>query len=236
MDYYSGQRCDSVIAVSDHVENRLSSLYNISGENIEQITPGLDTNVFYPRNKTSELTNSDRFTLLFVGRIEQIKGLDLLLKTLSSFDTNDIELVIAGEGSDTKRLASLSEEFGISDITYFVGRVPHEQLPVLYSDSDLLVLPSEYESLSFVVREAMACGLPALCSDVGGISTSVSHEENGFLVERTSDSFQKVIKHLIENPERLNQLGENAETAAREWSWDANAHKTELLYREIVDI
>ena len=235
MDYYAGQRSDRVIAVSNHVQNRLTTFYNIPENKTVQITPGLDTNIFYPRSESTELTHPDYFTLLFVGRIEPIKGLNLLLKVLSDINNEKIELLIVGEGSDEERLRSLSKSLGIQEKVNFLGQVAHEQLPVLYSDSDLFVLPSEYESLSFVVREAMACGLPALCSDVGGISTSVTHRNNGYLVDRTPESFKEVIEQLMVNDELLSKLGKNAATSAQEWSWDENAKQTEKLYEELIE-
>ncbi|TKX86043.1 glycosyltransferase family 1 protein [Halorubrum sp. SS5] len=234
MDYYSGRHSDNVIAVSDHVQNRLSEFYNIKKGNIRQITPGLDTGIFYPRKEDSNMTNSESFTLLFVGRVEPIKGLDLIIRSLSKMDNDNIELIIAGEGSDVQRLQSLIKSLEIQNNVSFVGRVPHEKLPILYSDSDLFVLPSEYESLSFVVREAMACGLPALCADVGGISTSVTHGENGYLVERTPESFIRVIDQLLDNSKLLTELEKNAAMSAKEWSWDKNAKKTEALYKQLV--
>ena len=236
LDYYAGQRCNAVIAVSDHVADRLSNFYNINQDNISQITPGLDTRIFYPRRtKNAEYTDPECFTLLFVGRIEPIKGIDILIKSLEKIcDRANIELIIVGKGSDEKRLRSLAESYDVEDTIKFVGQIEHEQLPVLYSNSDLLVLPSEYESLSFVVREAMACGLPTLCADVGGISTSVTHENNGYLVDRTPASFKHALKNLMQNPERVKELGRNAASSAQNWSWDMNAQETETLYKKLV--
>jgi glycosyltransferase involved in cell wall biosynthesis len=234
MDFYSGHHADKVIAVSNHVEERLIDKYRIPSGDIEQITPGLDTSVFYPRTGDSKYIDGDKFTLLFVGRIEPIKGLDLVLEAISELGTNNIELVVVGEGDDVPRLQSLSKSIGIEDMVEFVGRIDHENLPEVYSSSDLLVLPSEYESLSFVVREAMACGLPALCADVGGVSTSVTHDETGFLVSREAQSFRNAISEMLSDPEKLNRMSRKAAETAKDWSWTQNARDTVDLYRQVI--
>ena len=117
-------------------------------------------------------------TLLFVGRIEPLKGLELLIRATAELDgVAPVRLMVIGGGREgdpeVERMRALVNDLGIEGSVDFVGRVDHEELPFYYNAADVCVVPSFYESFGLAALESMACGTPVVATRVGGLSTIV---------------------------------------------------------------
>ena len=145
--------------------------------------------------------------ILFVGRIEPLKGIDILISAAAQLheDENFRVLIVGGDTRAEAELATLralAERLDIDHHISFVGAVPHEDLPMYYNAADVCVVPSYYESFGLVAVEAMACGVPVVASRVGGLTSTVSDGETGYLIPwRCPEPFAERLELLLDNDE-----------------------------------
>ena len=221
---------DSLV-VSTHIEkDDISKLYQVNGTPIEVIPPGVNTNLFQPTDThiaRQKLNLPDRRTILYVGRIEPLKGLDILLRAIALLnDGAGANLIIVGgsleKDAELERLNALANNLGINDIVTFTGSVDQEHLPNYYGAADVFVLPSWYESFGLAALEAMSCGTPVVVSRVGGLTTFVEHGKTGYLVPwRCPEAFARSLEMLLESPPLRKAMGSAARNKAQSLSWTA---------------
>ena len=150
--------------------------YDAKSSAIKIVTPGINSDLFYPEFRERKKIKKDVLKIIFVGRLEPLKGLITIIKSLSELNDLDISVNIFGGDvviGETERLMNLSSDFGVRNKINFLGPVNRESLPNLYRKHDLLVMPSFYESFGLSILEAQSSGLPVIASNVGGISTIV---------------------------------------------------------------
>lgn len=167
----------------------------------------IDLDKFCPKEKIKlrKKIKWDKFTVLFVGRLIETKGIKLLLKLLPKLNKK-IQLVIIGTGPLTNEIKRAKKEF--LNLKY-LGGVNNNDLPTYYSAADLVVVPSLVdEGFGFVVMESLACGTPVLASKKGGLVDAVS-PKTGRLVEPNAQNFKEAIEHLFNNPDEINYLKSN---------------------------
>lgn len=233
------------LVVSTHIErDDISKLYEVNGAHIEVIPPGVDTTLFSPtdaRAARQELNLPDKRTILYVGRIEPLKGLDILLRAVSLLrEEEENRLLIIGGSLENDpellRLKSLATELDISDIVTFTGAVSQERLPAYYSAADIFVLPSWYESFGLAALEAMSCGTPVVVSRVGGLTTFIEHGKTGYLVPwRCPEAFAGSMETLLENPSLRQAMGRAARRKAARLSWAAMANSALACYHNVMN-
>ena len=198
----------------------------------EEVTSGLSL-----RDEHPELR--DKKIVLFLSRLDPIKGLDILIEALGKLadSRDDFVLVVAGGGDRDyeKELASLVNSHGLGDRTVFVGMVAgHDKWSVLF-DSDLFVLPSHHENFPMAVVEAMAAGLPVVVSDRVKIHQEVTDAGAGVVTGVDPAQVATAVGSLLSDDERRLRMGELAETLARErLSWEQAARNTVREYEAIV--
>jgi D-inositol-3-phosphate glycosyltransferase len=178
----------------------------------------------------------DERIVLFVGRIEPLKGVDILINAAASIDS-DIDctvLIVGGDESShvqVERLRELARRRGIEERVAFVGAVGHETLPLYYSAADVCVVPSHYESFGLVAVEAMASGTPVVASRVGGLTGTVRDGETGYLIPwLCPEPFAERIELLLENEPLRRNLGEAAREAVGRYRWESVAGAVLDLY------
>ena len=190
---------DLIISSSAEEKQNLISEYEISPQNIKVIYPGVNQKIFYPSNRNAVFEesgfSSDSKILLYVGRVEPIKGLMSLIEAFAllhksqSFLRGKLKLIVIGGGRsgpelsnnrEACRVKAAVEAFGLNDRIVFLGSKKQESLREFYSAADVLVVPSLYESFGLVVVEALACGTPVLVSHVGKMKSIVKEGKNGF--------------------------------------------------------
>jgi D-inositol-3-phosphate glycosyltransferase len=231
---------DRIVAASADEQSHLVNLYQANPRLVEIIPCGVNTKLFRPLDRPAardQLGLSGSFTLLFVGRMDPLKGADILLAAAAQLAPRIPELrvvVVGGDAapeSEETRVRELACRLGLEGIVRFEGAVPQGQLPFYYSAADLCVVPSYYESFGLVAVEALACGTPVVASRVGGLPVVVKSGENGLLVaERSPEAFAASIGTLYEDRERLAALAATARRSVGHLNWNAIARRICAVY------
>ena len=222
------ESADFIIALSTTESIDIRDMYQISQKKIIVFPPGVDLVSFSPVNKSlakQKLSMKNEKNVLFVGRIDPIKGIEILLEMAKILKAKfQYKLLIVGGGSiNSKELIELKTKIDINCLSNYVeliGSVPHQQLKFFYSAVDVFVLTSFYESLGFVLLESMACATPVVASNVGGIPTIVQDSVNGFLIDgNNAESFAEKVGELLGNNNLSNKMGLEGLKKARSMSW-----------------
>ena len=230
---------DGVIVSTEEERQDIVRYYGARRGDVEVIPAGVNLEMFQPVDRaqaraalSDELgLRDDERIILYVGRIEPLKGIDILLRALPMLECDDPvrALIVGGNpGNDAEleRLKSLASELGIADAVTFTGSVPQSSLPAYYSAADVFTLPSHSESFGLAPLEAMACRVPVVVSRVGGLKTFVTSGENGYLVPwRCPESFAQRFDTLLANPELRDAMGKAARVRALSMGWGATAER-----------
>jgi 1,2-diacylglycerol 3-alpha-glucosyltransferase len=182
------------------------------------ISCGVDTHRFEPAFQTSRQNwlqkyhlNSEKPVILFVGRVDAEKKIDVLIQAIKLRNKNDIQFAIAGSGAHRKQLENLVNQFGLSDQVKFLGFIPDEDLPALLNSIDIFTMPSEAELLSIASLEAMACGKPLLLARARALPELIHNGKNGCLFDPGSsqDAAQK-IDYLLAQKDHWAKMGKES--------------------------
>ncbi|UNP75909.1 glycosyltransferase family 1 protein [Bacillus nitratireducens] len=196
---------------------------------------GVDCTLFHPTyNKDlfrKKYNITAKYILSYVGRLAPEKDIDTLqtLIQTTNKERDDIHWLIAGDGPLAK---GLHENVPKTNIT-FTGYLQGANLAEAYASSDLMVFPSATETFGNVVLESLACGTPVIGANSGGVKNIIIDEKTGFLCEpKNEDSFLSSIYSLLNNEERLKQMGVAASSYAKSQSWDEIFHSLFNQYEE----
>lgn len=238
---------DVLIASTDQELEQLACLYGAAHDRLKTLHPGVDHGVFRPLPKAAsraELGLGDEAVMLFVGRIQRLKGVDLAISALEQLVPaldRDATLLVVGGASGTNgdeeidRLRALAGTLGIADKVRFVGPQPHDRLPLYYSASDVVTVCSYSESFGFAALEAHACGVPVVGTPVGGLSHVVHEGFSGFLVDSRDPSvFAARLKTLLADHHLHSAFSREAVRSASSFSWDRSAEAFLELYECLV--
>ena len=236
-------RSEAVVVSDQHEVEALVSLYDAPRDRIRVIPCGVDASLFYPRDRgeaRNQLGLDGRGVLLFVGRFDPLKGLDVLLHVIAAMDEPAPQLLIVGgdpaDHAEGRRLAALTSRLGLDERVRFEGAVPQERLPLYYNAADALVMPSYYESFGLAALESMACGTPVVAARVGGLASLVRDWDTGCLVTgHCPDTFAQRLEAILGHPDLRETMGQAARKYARELTWGAVARELLGLYRELLD-
>ena len=234
---------DAIITASGHEHDLLERYYDADPARMVSIPCGIDTDLFRPRDRDEcrrELgIELDRPVLLWVGRLEKLKGVDILIDAVAQLEDPEVLLLVVGgdeHGQELRReLEEQAREAGIEGSVRFTGAVPHEDLPAWYSAADVCAVPSYYESFGLVAVEAMACGTPVVASRVGGLVSTVTDGVNGYLIPwRCPEPFAEKLEVLIRNPELRANFARSARESVERFRWDDIARRMESLYEDVI--
>jgi D-inositol-3-phosphate glycosyltransferase len=230
---------DRLIAATPLEKAQMSWLYGADADKISVVPAGVDLSLFRPiphAEAKAKLGGSlQHKMLLFVGRIQPLKGIDTLMRAMKrvtgqypGWKDNLCVCIIGGdpkpdselERLEFERLKRLCTDLGIGDLVTFLGAKDQDTLVYYYSAAEMVVMPSHYESFGMVALEAMACGTPVIGSDVGGLSFSIEDGFNGYLVPgRDPDALADKIALLLKHPNLRDQLGEQAIRWSERYAW-----------------
>jgi D-inositol-3-phosphate glycosyltransferase len=222
------QSADSIVAFSQHERDAMIRLYDAPGQKIEVIPCGVDAELFQPSDQElakRKLGLQNSKVVLYVGRLEPLKGVDILLRAMAQLEQGDqVKTLIVGgnldEDPEMDRLKSLSHELGISTQVSFLGRLDQRELPTYYNAADICVVPSYYESFGLVALEAMACGTPVIASRVGGLPTIVKDGFTGYLIPwRCPEPLTDGLDVLLGSPTIRKAMGEASRKVALTMRW-----------------
>jgi len=242
---------DALIAATPAEKDQLVRLYDADPAQINVISPGVDTERFHPipaaYAKEHIEIPSDHRMILFVGRIEPLKGIDHLLKAIARVVEQHPELreglcvsIIGGdpnsirEDDEMMRLQELRKRLGIRGVVTFLGSKNQDTLQYYYAAAEMVVMPSDYESFGMVALEAMACGTPVIASDVGGLAFLVKHERTGYRIPaRDTEALADKITHLLTNEVERRRIGQRAACWAETYAWPNIADRIEGVYQSL---
>jgi len=232
---------DKVLSVSEDLKLHIVNL-GINENNVIVVPNGVDTEKFKPAGKENarKLLNLplDKNIILFVGALRSIKGVDYLIEAAKNFVDSNTELYLVGRDDGLKKsLKKMAQDFKITDFIKFIGPVNHEDIPLWISASDILVLPSLSEGRPNVVLEALACEVPVVATDVGGIPELIINGETGYLVPAKNplELSEKVNKLLGDENQRekMGKFGRKS-IIQRGLTWEAHAKKTVDIYSKLL--
>jgi len=248
------QDADRVIAATPVEEAQLQWLYRADVGKVTVVPPGVDLNLFYPRPRAEAKArlgvNPDYQLLLFVGRIEPLKGLETLLRAMAllrargvcdftkmclSIVGGDPDETAAQKNAEMERLKALREELGVADMVTFLGKQDQDALPDYYAAAEVVIMPSHYESFGMVALEAMACGIPVIASEVGGLAVLVRDGETGFHVpDQDPGALADRICQIITDPLMQREFGEQAARYAQGYAWPLITEKIVAVYEAVL--
>lgn len=239
-------RCSDLILASTPGESdQLAGLYDAEPGRVEVVPPGVDHRTFSAGDGEQAKTNlglSGRRVLLFAGRVQPLKGLDLAVRTLAQLADPDTILLIVGgpsgpDGPDElERIRDLVEDLGVGAQVRFVRPQPHVRLAEYYRAADVCLVPSRSESFGLVALEAAACGTPVVASAVGGLRSLVDDGVTGFLVDaRDPAAFAAPVATLLADADRAATMSAAAESRSMRYSWDMTAVRLRRLYADLAD-
>jgi len=243
---------DQIVAATPAEERQLVEYYGADRRKITIIPPGVDTELFHPHSPEEAklrlgVTPCDRM-LLFVGRIEPLKGLDTLIRAIACLNLSGLKepvrlAIIGGEPeaspdemtAEMARVQALCDELCVGKLVVFLGKRSQDTLPYYYSSAEALVMPSHYESFGMVALEAMACGTPVVASQVGGLAYLVRNGETGYTVpDGDSDALCNCLTGLLGDVQLRWTLGRQAAEYAQNYSWEKIAAQIVEVYQELV--
>jgi D-inositol-3-phosphate glycosyltransferase len=248
------READQIVAATPAELAQLQWLYRADTSKVTVIPPGVDLSTFYPRPAAEAKARIGVAThqklLLFVGRIEPLKGVETLFKAVALLRQHGVceceELcvaIIGGDPSDApvvanvemERLKAMRQELGIADLVTFLGARDQDALPDYYAAAEAVIMPSHYESFGMVALEAMACGTPVIASEVGGLAFLVKDGETGFHVpDRDPELLMQRICEILTDPDLRHELGQAAAQHAQGYGWEVIAGKIVGVYEAVL--
>ena len=236
--------CTDTVCVSCSEEERqVRRLHGDPPGRIEIVPPGVDHAFFAPgdrRGARRALGWDTRPVVLFVGRIQPLKGLDVAVGALAELSRRDARLVVVGGASgssgdaEVARVRDQARALGVADRVELIAPQPHHLLSTYYRAADVVVVPSRSESFGLVALEAAACGIPVVASAVGGLLTLVDHGRTGFLVpERDPIEFARDIDRLLSDPVLAAEMGAAAAHRSRRYTWSLAAARLRRAYADL---
>ena len=241
---------DRILAPTPVEAAHLVGLYGADPDRIRIVPPGVDRTIFVPRPKNAAKANlhlSDERLLLFVGRLQPLKGPDLAIRALAEAiarapeQMRDVVLAVvggptgAGSGeAQVARLMNLAATAGVGDRVVFFPPQPHERLAEFYSAAEAVLVPSRSESFGLVALESQSCGTPVIAAAVGGLRYSVPDGVGGVLVDgHEPGGYADAVLRLLADPELSSRLSVGAREHAAGFSWEATAGEIGRVYREL---
>lgn len=243
---------DRIVAATEVDKSHMLDAYAANPRKIAVIPGGVNLDLFAAGDRQharQRLGLGPEPTLLFVGRIQRLKGIDILIRAAAELrrDVGRLRVLVVGGSNDAsgqrpseeiremERLRAEVAEFGLEDVVQFVGAVEQVELADYYRAADVTVMPSTYESFGLVAVESMACGTPVVASRVGGLATIVRDGENGALIPwRDPRLFADRIRPILTDASHAAKLRRGALETAATFGWDAAAERTLSVYDNLL--
>lgn len=236
---------DALVGCTQSEREDMERLYARTAPDYEVIPPGVDTSLFRRHDKQTCRNllkiDGDR-VILFVGRLDRIKGLDVLFRSvvqLRQVLPYRLRVLVVGEGVQAggppaPNYRRMAAKMGLASVVDFRGLAPPEELPLYYSAADVCAVPSSYESFGTAALESMACQTPVVAFRVGGLATTVQDGRTGFLAAPgQAEDFAARLRTALECRD-LDIMGRRARLFAHRFSWDDTVMRTQQLYEAVI--
>ncbi|MDQ6920218.1 MAG: glycosyltransferase [Candidatus Dormibacteraeota bacterium] len=231
-------RCADLLVVSTTAEgDELRQAYNVRPERVAVVTPGVDLLAFQPQPRSLArllVGHPGERLFVFVGRLERLKGVDLILRALARITAEgrhqDVRLLVLGEDSgaggvsEKARLQALARELGVAGRVDFLGSVAQPRLAAYYAAAEAALMPSYNESFGLAGLEAQASGTAVVAGRGAGLASVLRDGVTGFLVDRQDPGlYAGFMRRLLEEPGLSERLGRNGRRLAERFSWRRTA-------------
>jgi D-inositol-3-phosphate glycosyltransferase len=240
-----------LVANTDEEARQLTDLYGADSARVVTVNPGVDLSLFRRGSAAAARRRlglpADAVVLMFAGRIQPLKGPDVVLRAAAQLLRSDpalagrlVVLFVGGpSGSEVGapgRLGGLAAALGISDHVRMEPPCPQRELADWYRAATVVLVPSHSESFGLVALEAQACGTPVVAAAVGGLSTAVSDGLSGMLVNGHDPVvWARVLADLIGSPRRLAELSRGALAHASGFGWRTTADRLVEVYADVMN-
>jgi D-inositol-3-phosphate glycosyltransferase len=239
---------DRIVAATEIDRSHMLEAYGANPRKIAIVPGGVNLDTFEPGSREAarlQLGLGPEPTLLFVGRIQRLKGIDILVRAAAALreEIGPLKVLIVGgtgqqsseETRELDRIQGIINELHLGGVVQLVGAVEQSRLADYYRAADVTVMPSTYESFGLVAVESMACGTPVVASRVGGLATVVRDGENGALVPwRDPSLFADRIRAILTDKRLAATMRAGALETAHQYSWDAVAERTVAVYDSLL--
>jgi D-inositol-3-phosphate glycosyltransferase len=242
---------DRLVANTPDEARQLIELYGATPGRVETVSPGVDLSLFRPGPVAAARRRlglrPDAVVLVFAGRIQPLKGPDVVLRAAASLLrlmpalAGRLAVVFVGGPSGTEvgapgRLDGLASSLGLSGHVRFEPPCPQRELADWYRAATLVLVPSHSESFGLVALEAQACGTPVAAAAVGGLRTAVRDGSSGVLVDgHDPETWARVLRDLVSSPSRLSKLSRGALAHASGFGWPATADRLIEVYTRAME-
>lgn len=231
------KRAKAVTVVSNELKMQLERTFHL--DNILIRPMGIDISDFQlsdHQSASEKFANTESKTILFVGRLDKIKGVEYLIDAMKDIDA---KLLIVGDGILREKLENQAKQYG--NKIQFCGARKHSELPKIYAQADVFVAPSitlengATEGFGLVLIEAMASGTPVIATKTGGMKDIVSDGKNGYLIEeKNSHMIADKINLLLNNPDLCEKIRNAAKETASYYDWRNIGNEYILLIEECI--
>lgn len=235
---------DVLVANAEEERQQLIDLYGAEPDRVEIVAPGVDRALFSPgaaHGARTAISYDGGPLVLFVGRIQPLKGVDIAIEALAQLSDPTSTLMIVGGASgiegdaEVARIHGLIDSLALRERVVFVEPQPHYALSTYYRAADVLVMPSRSESFGLVALEAAACGIPVVAAAVGGLRTLVKDGVTGYLIEdRDPALYAAAIDRVLSDPAHAGALGAAAAVQASRYPWSGLAARLRRIYSDLV--
>lgn len=241
------KKADQIIATSRSDLEYIHVLYNCPLRKIAVLTPGVNLKLFRPidKLKAKKIIKADlnHKLILFVGRIEALKGIDVLLYAIKILIQKNPKMLLClwivggnnirstnGQPKELKRLEEVRKLLKLKAYVRFVGKKTAKELPYYYNSAEMVILPSQYESFGMVAAEAFACGVPVIITDVTGMSDLLD-QEHSFMLTSAGNPIRlaRKIENLLTNKKEHKRLSKDVLKKVRGLSWENVADRFTFL-------
>jgi len=242
MEGFNLRNCKQIIAISDIVKKEIENLYKISPDKINIVHSGANLEFFNPkkkkyRNQIFKRHGIDQknILLIFVGNPFDRKGLEYVIRALPKVKNKKTNLLVIGrkDVSDMPFYQKLSEELNIAKKIKFIGLTP--EVDKYLASSDMFLFPTLYEPFGLVILEAMSSGIPVITSKAAGAAELIENMKDGIILKNTKDynEIAQKINYLLEDKERMKEMGKRARMRAEKYSWNAAAEKMLKVFEKV---
>ncbi|GAA4093275.1 glycosyltransferase family 4 protein [Actinomadura miaoliensis] len=230
LERYGSARADAVIVLTHRLRRDMPSAH------VHVIPSGIGREFTTGPRRPVLPAHIPRPRVAYVGRLHPQKDVETLLRAFASLGTaHPAHLVIVGDGPERARLRRSAQRLGIAGRTHFTGFVPHEDVPSVLDDVDLLAYPSRYEELGTVLLEAMHCRVPVVASHVGGVPELVRHRRTGLLVPpHAPAALAAALRELLDDPVLSRELAGAAHELVRGYTWEHLGARVLDVYRSVL--
>jgi len=232
-----------IITISEQVDTDVKKLYGIPEEKGKLIHNGFDERIFYPQKVDKKkllgeygIRPPPEYIVSFVGKFAHFKGIDVLLKAAKIYENefDSVATLIMGHGNRYQELVDLKERLNLKNV-YFIGHLDQEDAARVLNIADVSVVPSREEAFGLVAIEALACGVPVVATNRGGLPDFIDESVGALVDAEDYIGLAEAIIKEIKNPQREVKSRRAAEYALNGFSWQRVAEEVVEVYEEAVN-